>query len=491
MADIVIEKINEVFVKVRCDLGIGHELQECFTFMVPGAQFSPKVKNKVWDGKIRLYNLMTKNIYIGLVPDIVDWANKNGYTVDINYDVGAKNLSIKEASEFIRWLKTGMIPHEHQMKAFVHCVRNGRAVILSPTSSGKSFIIYTLSRYLNKKTLVIVPRIGLVKQMTKDIADYGYKKDVHMIMEGSEKDTDSLITISTWQSIQNMKKSWFKQFETVIIDEVHMAKSKAFVKILENCDSCANRFGFTGTLDDIDVHELVIKGLIGPIKQFVTTSQLMEKGIVSKLNIKALILQYPEILRKEKKAFKEAKKENSPVLGYKDEIEFIVTNKERNKFIRNLALSLDKNTLILYQFVDKQGKVLYDDIVSKSNGRPVYFVDGSVSADIREEIRTKVETDKNCIIVASYGTFSTGTSINNLHNIIFASPSKSKIRALQSIGRGLRLHGENKQATLYDISDDLSCRSKKNHTLDHLEKRLMIYSKENFDYKLYRIKLYD
>ena len=154
-------------------------------------------------------------------------------------------------------------------------------------------------------------------------------------------------------------------------------------------------------------------------------------------------------------------------------------------------VSLDKNTLILYQFVDKQGKILYDDIVKKSNGRKVYFVDGSVSADIREDIRKQVEIEKDCIIVASYGTFSTGTSINNLHNIIFASPSKSKIRALQSIGRGLRLHGENKQATLYDIADDLSWKSKKNHTLDHLEQRLLIYSKENFDYKLYRIKLYD
>lgn len=491
MSDIVIEKVNEVYAKVRCDAGIGYELQEQFTFMVPGAQFSPKFRNKVWDGKIRLYNLMTKNIYIGLIPDIVDWANRNDYTVDINYDVGTKNLSIQEASEFILWLKTGMVPHEHQMKAFVHCVRNGRAVLLSPTSSGKSFIIYVLARYLNKKTLIIVPRVGLVKQMTKDIENYGYKKEIHNIMAGAEKNTDHLMTITTWQSVQNMPKSWFKQFDTVIVDEVHSAKSKAFVKILENCDSCPHRFGFTGTLDGIDVNELVIKGLIGPIKQFVTTSELMDKGIVSKLNIKALVLQYPEEIRKEKKAFKESKKERSSILGYKDEMEFIVTNEERNKFIRNLALSLNKNTLILYQFVEKQGKVLYDDIVKNSNGRQVYFVNGSVDAETREEIRIKTETDTNCIIVASYGTFSTGTSINNLHNIIFASPSKSKIRALQSIGRGLRLHGENKQATLYDIADDLSWKSKKNHTLDHLENRLLIYSTENFDYKLYRINLYE
>jgi len=490
MADIIIQKVNEVYAKVKCDSGIGYELQEQFTFMVPGAQFNPKVRNKIWDGKIRLYNLWTKQIYIGLIPDIVDWANRNNYSIEINYDIGTKNLSIKEASEFILWLKTEMTPHEHQMKAFVHCIRNGRAVILSPTSSGKSFIIYTISRYLNKKTLIIVPRIGLVKQMAKDIDNYGYKKNIHLIMEGSEKNSTDLITISTWQSIQNMPKSWFRQFETVIVDEVHMAKSKAFIKILENCDSCAHRFGFTGTLDDIDVNELVIKGLIGPIKQFVTTSELMEKGIVSQLNIKALILQYPENLRKEKSAFK-VPKDSKKQLGYKDEIEFIVTSIERNNFIRNLALSLDKNTLILYQFVDKQGKILYDDIVKKSNGRKVYFVDGSVSADIREDIRKQVEIEKDCIIVASYGTFSTGTSINNLHNIIFASPSKSKIRALQSIGRGLRLHGENKQATLYDIADDLSWKSKKNHTLDHLEQRLLIYSKENFDYKLYRIKLYD
>ena len=487
MADIVIEKVSEVYAKVRCDVGIGYELQEQFTFMVPGAQFSPKFKNKVWDGKIRLYNLMTRNIYMGLVPDIVDWATRNGYTVDINYDIGTKNISIKEASEFVLWLKTENIPYEHQMKAFVHCIRNGRAVILSPTSSGKSFIIYMISRYINKKTLIIVPRIGLVRQMATDMVDYGYKKDIHLIMEGNEKNTDALMTISTWQSIQNMPRTWFKQFDNVIVDEVHMAKSKAFVKILENCNEVPYRFGFTGTLDDIYVNELVIKGLLGPIKNFVTTSELMEKGIVSKLNIKVLILQYPENIRKEKLAFR-SKKE---ILGFKDEIDFIVTNDERNKFIRNLALSLEKNTLILYQFVDKQGKVLYDDIVSRAGDRKVYFIDGSVSGEIREDIRKQVEKENDCIIVASYGTFSTGTSINNLHNVIFASPSKSKIRALQSIGRGLRLHGENKQATLYDIADDLTWKTKKNHTLDHLETRLLIYSKENFDYKLYRINLHD
>ena len=478
MADIIIHKISEVYVKVICDGGIAYQMSEHFTFMIPNAKFHPKVKAKVWDGKIRLFNLGNRTIYTGLVPKIEEWAKNNEYTIEYSGDFGNKEFSVKEASNYIKKLNPTMTPHEHQIKAFIHCVRNQKAVLISPTASGKSFIIYMLTRYFDRKTLIIVPTTALVKQMSTDFLEYGYDEPIHQIMSGKEKQTDELVTVSTWQSIYKMPKEWFDQYEMVVVDETHHAKSKSFVDILSKMTKCKYRFGLTGTLDGIEVNELVLEGLLGPVKRVIKTSELMEKNLVSKLNIKSLILRYPD----------EICKLNKNML-YKDEIHFLVTNAKRNIFIRNLALSLTSNTLVLYQFVEKHGKPLYEDIAKAAPNRKVFFISGDIDADVREEVRRITETQTDAIIVASYGTFSTGTNIKNLNNIIFASPSKSKIRTLQSIGRGLRLFEGKATATLYDIADDMSWKSHKNHTLNHLQERLKIYAAENFDYKIYRINI--
>jgi superfamily II DNA or RNA helicase len=479
MADIIIHKVSEVYVKIICDGGIAYEMSEHFTFMIPNAKFHPKVKARVWDGKIRLLNLSSRLIYTGLVSKIEEWANNNEYSIEYSGNFGKKEFSVKEASEFIAKLNPTMTPHEHQMKAFIHSVRSQRGILVSPTSSGKSFIIYLLARYFNKKTLIVVPTTALVKQLSSDFADYGYEETTHQIMSGKEKNSDEMITVSTWQSIFRMPKEWFDQYEMVVVDETHLAKAKSFVDILSKLTNCKYRFGLTGTLDGIEVNELVLEGLLGSVHKVITTSELMDKKIVSTLKIKTIILKYPDEVRQLNKA-----------MEYKDEIDFLVRNEHRNKFIKNLALSLTNNTLVLYQFVEKHGKPLYESILrSAEPGRKVFFISGDVDAEIREDVRRITEKETNAIIVASYGTFSTGTNIKNLNNVIFASPSKSKIRALQSIGRVLRLFEGKSHATLYDIADDMSWKSKQNHTLGHLYERLKIYASENFDYKIYRIDL--
>jgi superfamily II DNA or RNA helicase len=174
---------------------------------------------------------------------------------------------------------------------------------------------------------------------------------------------------------------------------------------------------------------------------------------------------------------------------YKDEIDFLIANSKRNRFICNLAGTRKGNTLVLYTYVEKHGKILYDLIRDKYPGRKVFFVHGKVEAEEREEVRHITENETDAIIVASYGTFSTGINIRNLHNAIFASPSKSVIRVLQSLGRLLRL-GENKtEATLYDISDDLRYKSYTNFTLKHYEERIKIYNNEKFTFKTHNIGL--
>ena len=160
-------------------------------------------------------------------------------------------------------------------------------------------------------------------------------------------------------------------------------------------------------------------------------------------------------------------------------MDYLVTNIERNNFIKRLALSLKGNTLLLFQYVEKHGHVLEEII--KDNDKEVFYIHGGVDADTREEIRHLVETKDNCIIVASSGTMSTGVNIRNIHNIIFASPSKSRVRNLQSIGRGLRKSDNNQITTLYDIADDLQT---KNYTLRHFVERVKLYNEEQFDYTI-------
>lgn len=476
---IFVRKINEVYLRCECESGIGMELNEYFTFYVPGYKFMPAFRNKLWDGKIRLFNRQNNSLYIGLLGYLQTFCHEREYELEIDEElVATENLSLAEAQEFADTLGLPFAPRDYQIKAFTHCVRNNRALLLSPTASGKSLIIYLLTRWYNVKTLIIVPTISLVAQLHKDFADYGFESDkyVHQIMSGAEKHTDCPIVISTWQSIYKMPKQWFEQFDLVIGDEAHLFKAKSLTTILSNLTDCKYRFGLTGTLDGTQTHKLVLEGLFGTVKKIVTTKELMESNRLAKLTIKALILKHSDTICSQNKNFK-----------YQDEINFLVSNFQRNRFIRNLTASLKGNTLLLYQFVDKHGKILYDML--KDEDRPVFFIHGGVEVDDREDVRRITEEENNAIIVASYGTFSTGINIRHLHNIIFASPSKSKIRTLQSIGRGLRL-GDNKDAaTLYDIADDMTYKSRKNFTLDHFLERMKIYNEEKFEYKIYTINL--
>ena len=206
----------------------------------------------------------------------------------------------------------------------------------------------------------------------------------------------------------------------------------------------------------------------------------MDNGTITELEIKCLILKHPDsICTLLKKA------------EYKDEMSYLIGNESRNKFIKNLAISLENNTLILFQMIDKHGKLLYNMIKDSENigDRKVFFIHGGVDVDDREIIRKLMETETNSIICASYGTFSQGTNLKNLHNVIFASPYKSKIKVFQSIGRSLRLFNGKSKATLFDIADDIRCGTWMNHTLKHFVLRVKLYTEEKFKYKTYKIGL--
>jgi superfamily II DNA or RNA helicase len=482
--DIRLEKVNEAYICVTSERNISQELSDYFTFYVPGYQFTPAYKSRYWDGKIRLLDLRTMLIYRGLIAYIEKFCEERKYTLDIDIELRtSKIFSLVEAKEFVDTLK---LPHEvrdYQLNSFVHAIRNKRLLLLSPTASGKSLILYCIIRHLqieNKRGLLIVPTTSLVEQMYKDFQDYGYDSEqyCHRQYSGKEKHTNPFLTITTWQSIYKNPQEYFEQFDFVVGDEAHQFKAKSLATILSGCTNAGYRIGCTGTLDGTQTHRLVLEGLFGPVHQATTTKELMDNKHLAEFKIKCLILKYPETVCKQSRDW-----------DYNTEVDYIVLNKARNEFIKNLVLSLEGNTLILFQFVEKHGKDLHSLIKEHTKNRHVFFVYGGTDVEVRESIRAITEKEKDAIIVASYGTFSTGVNIRNLHNIVFASPSKSRIRNLQSIGRGLRI-GDNKQeATLFDISDDFRIGKHTNYTLKHFVERVKIYDEEKFNYKFYNIDL--
>ena len=468
-SEIILKKIDEVFMQVQCDDGLARDLFDFFSFTVPNAKFMPSVKSRYWDGKVRLFSIKTNKIYIGLLPYVDEFCRERGYDIiGINDILGQKEREPDEG--FIQELGLPFEPRDYQMDAFRTAVQYGRQLLLSPTASGKSLIIYLLTRYYNKKTVVIVPTTSLVEQMAKDFEDYGYTDKVCKIYSGQEV-FDADITITTWQSFSKAPKDVMESFEVVVGDEAHLFKANVLKGILEKMKKTAIRIGTTGTLDGSECHRLQLEGMFGPVKKVISTKELMDEGTIANLSIDCVILRHT----KQKK------------MSYQEEMDYLVSNEARNEFICNLVYSLSGNTLVLFQYVEKHGVILHEKMF-KRLGDNIHYVYGGTDTEDREAVREIVEKAKNDTILASYGTFSTGVNIKRIDNIVFASPSKSRIRNLQSIGRGLRKVEGKEKMRLFDIADDLQC---ENYTLNHLKDRINIYNEENFSYEIKQFDLND
>ncbi len=485
MVDLEIEKKNEVFLRIQAEPHIYQELSDHFTFEVPGAKFMPQYRNKHWDGKIRLFSTATGEIYVGLLDKVAQFCKQYKYDykfLDNKYFGPPFQVDEMISMEGVKDYMTSIsrhIPREYQIEGVYDALRHQRRLLVSPTASGKSLMIYALVRYYTdreQRSLVVVPTTSLVEQMYKDFEDYGWDAELncHKIYAGREKETSCPVTITTWQSIYKLPRKFFEQFDVVIGDEAHQFKSKSLVNIMTKLHTAKYRFGFTGTLDGTQTHKWVLEGLFGPAYKVTRTKELMEKGQLAKLDITCLVLKHPP----------------QKFETYEDEIQYLINHEQRNNFLKNLALDQKGNTLILYSRVESHGEVLYNLINnSKSASRKIFFIHGGVAADERENVRFITENETNAIIVASYGTFSTGINIKRLHNVIFASPSKSRVRNLQSIGRVLRKGRGKVKAMLYDIADDCTHQSRKNYTLNHLIERIKTYNEEQFNYEIISIKL--
>ena len=484
-ANVVIGKANEVFLKINAEPHIEYELRDHFTFEVEGAKFMPQYRKRNWNGEIHLFDLRTKRIYVGLLDKIIHFCEQHGYSykfVDNEYYGPPFEINEEISFEGVRDYMTSICNHQprkYQVQGVYDALRHNRKLLISPTASGKSLMIYALVRYYvekEQKILLVVPTTSLVEQMYKDFFDYGWDAEsyCHKIYAGKEKTNEYPVTITTWQSVYKLERSFFEDYNVVIGDEAHLFKSKSLISIMTKLHHAKYRFGFTGTLSGAQTHQWVLEGLFGPSYKVTKTDELMRQGHLAQLDIQCIVLKHPE------KKFE----------TYQDEIEYLISHEQRNKFLCNLALDLKGNTLVLFSRVEAHGAVLYEKInTNKRRENKVFFVHGGVDTEERELVREITEKENNAIIVASYGTFSTGINIRNLHNIIFASPSKSRIRNLQSIGRVLRKGANKVKATLYDIADDCTYKTKRNYTLNHLIERIKIYNEENFNYEIITIQL--
>ena len=479
------EKENEVYLRLSSEPGVKMELNQYFRFRPKNYQFMPMFRRRKWDGYVYLYNNDNGRIYYGLKREVQRFASDREYELIDKTNDPIEKISNEDYYKFLTSFSCEYKLRDYQNNAIRHSINEKRCVLLSPTASGKSLIIYYLVRYhFPEKSLIIVPTLSLVSQMYSDFESYADKefvieKFVHKIFGGQEKITNKPIVISTWQSLYELKKDFFTDFKLVIGDEAHLYKAKSLTKIMKNLENAPYRIGTTGTLDEVEVHKLILEGLFGSTKKVTSTKELIKKKTLSEIAIRCLVLKYS--------------KEASAIvskLNYQEEIDFLVSHTERNKYICNLVKGLTGNTLVLFQLIEKHGNILHSilkEIIDSS--RKIFYVYGGTDAESREQVRTIVDGESDAVICASYGVYSTGINIRNLHNIVFASPSKSRIRNLQSIGRGLRKSETKSAATLYDISDDLTYNGRKNYTLNHFMERVKIYTGEHFPYHIYSIPM--
>ena len=487
MSHLIIEKVNEVYLKITTEPHVEHELRDRFTFEIENKKFMPQYRSRHWNGEIHLYNMKTKRIYVGLLDKVVAFCETAGYTYQFQnnkyygppFEVN-DFVSMGGVKDYMKSI-THFEPRDYQIEAVYDALRYNRKLLISPTASGKSFMIYTIVRYhvaKGNKILLVVPTTSLVEQMYKDFQSYGWDPEnhCHRIYAGRERVNTNEVTITTWQSVYQLDRKFFEDYDVIIGDEAHLFKSKSLVGIMDKLHHAKYRYGFTGTLDGTQTHKWVLEGLFGPSYKVTGTKKLIDEGHLATLDIQCLVLKY------------KPKKFDT----YEDEIQHLISHEMRNKFITNLSCDMKGNTLVLFSRVESHGAILYEMINNKVNeGRKVFFIHGGVGAEDREQVRLITESQQDAIIVASYGTFSTGINIKNLHNVIFASPSKSRIRNLQSIGRVLRKGKDKVSAKLYDIADDFTINSRKNYTLNHFIERIKIYVSEQFNYDILTIDIKD
>lgn len=488
---VTVEKQDESWFKIDGPTHFRQALSDHFSFDVENLHFM-KQKNprlRFWDGKVRLYKSKSGLLPAGLIDKALEWMAPNNL-ININIVPIERRPSVEFSKELFDLLVKQAKKNdprfeyaEDQELAVRHCLKQKRTLLVSPTSSGKSFIIFAVHEHINKKTLIIVPTIQLTTQMKGNFREYGFKGDVYTLFHGQDRSFEVKngdVVVGTWQTLKDMPKEFFHQFEVLIGDEVHELQTNSGSTIVEACINAHYKIGTTGSLRNSKMHQLALEGLFGPVFQAITTKELMEKGRVSKLKINIIMLKYSE---EDRKAFWKQRTDA------KSEMQWLLTHEKRNRAIRKLALSFDRNTLVMFKG-NKYGFDLYQQMeLDSSHNKKLFYVDGEIDLSDRQELVNYFEANDDGVGTVSYGTFQRGISIKNLIHLLFTVPFKSEITTIQSIGRLLRLHERKDRAILWDFADDLSYQGNTNAALEYLFARVQEYAAAGFEYEFHTINL--
>jgi len=482
-----ITRLNESYSQLD---GSINELKSVSDFLKverPNAFFDPLVKS----GFKSPYEYFTVPHNDGLVV-------LNGHVplLGVHVEPELSDYTEKDVDDFIESIDLPFEPYDFQIKAFKESVMGCKQINKCCTGSGKSCIIFLLCMFFrqhNMKGIILVPTISLLNQIYSDMEDYlqlslynkqleeshsielsdkiehieSIMNDIHLIGGGNvDMNLDSSITISTWQSMKNYDGS-IDVVDFVICDECHRFASEVTSDIVSKTVNCKYKFGFTGTLPEDPTYKMQLVGLFGMPKTYITSRELIDRGLGTPVNIHAVTLTYGS---DDKNMFK-------GVGTHPKKLQFVKEHIQRNEFIVNLGCKLMNvgNTLLLFQHTN-HGKELFTivmkqlfpdviiknkDIVGKKSFEfqqqyHVYFINGEDDSVTREKTRCILEEDTKALLVANYAILSTGVNIKRLHNMILGSPLKSYTTVTQSIGRLMRLHKDKKEANVFDLIDDFS-----------------------------------
>lgn len=486
MSDLIIEKVNSSCVHLVCEDGLSHRFYNVFSAYAPGYRFNPRFKLHVWDGKVRCYNPITQILPIGLLNNLLIWCDQHkieysmqGFDKPLRDNIDKAELE-KQMNSYIT---AGFQARDYQVNAVHAALTNRRGVLLSCTGSGKSLMIYTFLRYLldNKdvhRAILIVPSVSLVEQMFSDFRDYGWddlEDHVEMLYSGKKPTFKKEILISTWQSLEKEDPDFFEVYDACVVDECHQAKCNVVTRLLKLMHNAEYKIGTSGTLPTEISEQLQINSVIGNVLFELKSCELIARGYLTKLNIAAIFLKYPL-------SFIEENKERT----YQEEVKMVEEYPNRNKVLNFIIdhTSPMNNMLILVNHRNHLKDV--ENYLHKNYPeKKVSIITGDVKAKVREEIRVGIEDEDGTILLATYQTMSTGVNIPKLHAIMLFSNSKSRIKVLQSIGRGLRKHNSKNKVIIYDIVDDLSYKKRtgriaKNYCMQHFDERSRYYIEQEF-----------
>jgi len=478
------------------------QLKLSLTKRIEGWRFHPLVKKKLWDGYISY--IKGNKIPSGLWKEVLDIGQEFGFNINISGVKRLFNDNIEE-KEFTEWVNeffaedSKFQPRDYQIDAAFKILKYQRCLAELATSAGKTLISFMVIAYLievlkKKKILFIVPNVSLVIQATEDFNEYNIKDriplKIQQIYAGVKIKNSSNIVVGTYQSLVKKNAEYYEEFDVVMVDECHQAKSLSIRTILDQCWHCDYRFGLSGTIPKKgSIDRLTLMSCTGPLIANVTASFLQDEGHISPCKVTIIEMDYATSEQKESFYFLSKTPEDRKNL-FNLEQNFIISSEKRKKFIVDIIQKTNHNSLVLFYRIE-QGEKLYNALRQTSN-KEVYYVDGGTDKDFREIYKKKMENSNNVILIASYGTFSTGISVQKIHNIFLTESFKSEVIIRQSIGRGLRKHESKNILNIIDFVDDLryqdANKTYKNYLYKHAEVRREIYVDQKFPFSIKNIK---